>query len=146
MPSKRGIKGWILEVPKWHPYWANEPIKRRDIQDTHGWDPLYWFYSSCNFNDDNGDYPNWLVSEPLSILKMCIGTMLRGSRMTRVNVPPRRPSERASSGGIDRAPRDAPRGEAPRGIPRCEVASRGHQSRSSPEGWLSRISRCRWTE
>ena len=50
-----------------------------------------------------------------------IGTMLRGSRKTRVNVPPRRPSERASSGGIDRAPRDAPRGEAPRGIPRCEV-------------------------
>ena len=34
---------------------------------------------------------------------------------------PRRPSEQASSGGIDRAPRDAPRGEAPRGIPRCEV-------------------------
>ena len=52
---------------------------------------------------------------------MHTGTMLRGSRKTRVNVPPRRPSERASSGGIDRAPRDAPRGEAPRGIPRCEV-------------------------
>ena len=34
---------------------------------------------------------------------------------------PRQPSEPASSGGINQAPRDAPRGEAPRGIPRCEV-------------------------